>query len=340
MLFDAGNLIQKMARVLTVTAVTLLPIHAMAAAPDKPGQGKSVTPIFPPIAEERFRGEIAMAGLRELGYTVKDPKETEYPTMMVALSQGDADFTVHLWEKLHDKFYQRAGGDGAMMKVGNVIPGVVQGYLIDKKTADKYGVKSLGDLKDPKIAKLFDANGDGKADLTGCNPGWGCELVTEHHLKAYGLERTVTHNRGSYFALMADTITRYKQGQPILYVTWMPQWISGVLVPGKDVVWLEVPRTDLPGGDNSVNTIVDGKNLGFALDTVKAVLNKDFAKKNPAAREFLAHVQISADDESAQNLRMQNGEKSAEDVRRHAAEWVKQHRAQFDEWLAQARAAK
>ncbi|AYH43920.1 glycine betaine/L-proline ABC transporter substrate-binding protein ProX [Azoarcus sp. DN11] len=340
MLFDAGNLIQKLARALTVAAVTLLPLHAMAATPDKPGQGKSVTPIFPPIAEERFRGEVAMIGLRELGYTVKDPKETEYPTMMVALSQGDADFTVHLWEKLHDKFYQKVGGDSTLVKVGNVIPGVVQGYLIDKKTADAYGIKSLADLKDPKIAKLFDTNGDGKADLTGCNPGWGCELVIDHHLKAYGLERTVSHNRGSYFALMADTITRYKQGQPILYFTWAPQWISGVLVPGKDVVWLEVPRTDLPGGDNSVNTMVDGKNLGFAVDTIKAVLNKDFARKNPPAREFLAHVQISAADESAQNLKMLNGEKTADDVRRHAADWVKQHRAQFDEWLALARAAK
>jgi glycine betaine/proline transport system substrate-binding protein len=328
-----------MMRAVAVTAMALMPIHALAASPAMPGEGKSVIPIFPPIAEERFRGEVAMAGLRELGYSVKEPKETEYPTMMVALSQGDADFTVHLWEKLHDKFYQKVGGDDTLVKVGNVIPGVVQGYLIDKKTADEHGINSLADLKDPKFARLFDFNGDGKADLTGCNPGWGCELVIDHHLKAYGLERTVSHNRGSYFALMADTITRYKQGQPILYYTWAPQWISGVLVPGKDVVWLEVPRTDLPGGDNSVDTMYEGKNLGFALDTVKAVINKDFAKKNPAAREFLARVQISADDESAQNLKIQNGEKTADDIRRHAADWVKLHRAQFDEWLNQARAA-
>lgn len=339
MFFDAHNLIQRMICAVAVTAGTLLPIHGMAASPEHPGQGKTVTPIFSSIAEERFRGEIALLGLRELGYTVKEPKETEFPTMMVALSQDDADFTVHMWDKLHDKFYQKAGGDSTLVKVGNVIPGVRQGYLIDKKTADAYHIKSLADLKDPKIAKLFDSNGDGKADLTGCNPGWGCELVIDHHLKAYGLERTVSHNRGSYFALMADTIARYKQGQPILYYTWVPQWISSVLVPGKDVVWLEVPYTDLPGGDNSVNTKFDGKNLGFAVDTVKAVLNKDFAKKNPAAREFLSLMTISVDDESTQNLKMQQGEKSAQDVRRHAAEWVTQHRVQFNEWMKRARAA-
>ena len=44
-----------------------------------------------------------------------------------------------------------------------------QGYLIDKKTADQYKITNIGQFKDPKIAKLFDADGDGKADLTGCN---------------------------------------------------------------------------------------------------------------------------------------------------------------------------
>jgi glycine betaine/proline transport system substrate-binding protein len=322
-----------------VASLSLLPMQSQAASAEKPGEGVSVTPIFPTIAEERFRGEVAIVGLRELGYEVKAPKETEYATMMVALAYGDADFSVHLWDQLHATFYQKAGGDDTMVKAGVVIPGVLQGYLIDKKTAEAHNIKYLTDLKKPEIAKLFDADGDGKADLTGCNPGWGCELVIDHHLKAYDLEKTVTHNRGSYFALMADTIARYQQGESILYYTWVPQWIAGVLVEGKDVVWLEVPHTDLPDGKNDVNTSFNGKNLGFAVDTVKAVLNKEFAEKNPAALKFLSQVQISTDDESAQNLKMQKGENKNADIDRHAAEWVAAHREQFDTWLTASRAA-
>lgn len=324
---------------LAALAVTMVPVMGFAADAQPPGKGVSVTPIFPAIAEERFRGEIAMAGLTALGYNVQQPKETEYPAMMLALSYGDADFTVHLWEQLHATFYEKTGGDDAMVKVGDIMPGVLQGYMIDKKTADAYHITSIADLQKPEIAKLFDSNGDGKADLTGCNPGWGCELTIEHHMKAYNLEKTVTNNRGSYFALMADTITRYKEGKPILYYTWVPQWISGVLVEGKDVVWLTVPRTDLPGGKNDVNTTFDGKNLGFSVDTVKAVLNKDFAKKNPAAVKFLSEMQITTGDESAQNLKMHNGESSTADIKRHAAEWIAAHQQQFDGWLADARAA-
>ncbi|ANG61689.1 glycine betaine ABC transporter substrate-binding protein [Marinobacterium aestuarii] len=308
-------------------------------ASELPGKGESVTPIFPSIAEERFRGEVAIAGLKELGYDVKEPKETEYATMMMALSYGDADFSVHLWDKLHDTFYQKAGGDETMIKTGSIIPGVLQGYLIDKKTAEQYDIKSIADLKKPDIAKLFDSNDDGKADLTGCNPGWGCELIIDHHMQAYGLEDTVTHNRGSYFALMADTIARYREGKPVLYFTWVPQWIAGVLVEGEDVVWLEVPYTDLPDGKNDINTSYEGKNLGFAVDQVMAVMGREFAEAHPAARSFLSQVQISTADESAQNLKMQDGEKSVEDIKRHAQEWIAAHRDQFDSWLTQARTA-
>lgn len=317
-------------------AAAALCAHASA---DKPGDGVKVTPIFPAIAEERFRGEVAMEGLRELGYKVQEPKETEYGVMMMALASGDADFTVHLWDKLHDKFYQQAGGDDVMVKAGDIMPGVLQGYLIDKKTAEAHNIKYITDLKKPEIAKLFDTDGDGKADLTGCNPGWGCELVIDHHMKAYGLDKTVKVNQGSYFALMADTITRYKEGKPILYFTWVPQWIATVLIEDKDVVWLEVPKTDLPDGNNSVDTMYKGKNLGFAVDKIVAVVNKEFAEENPAALKFLSVVQISTADESAQNLRMQQGEKKPADITRHAKEWVAAHRQQFNAWLQTARAA-
>ena len=317
----------------------LMASAAHAANPDKPGEGVEVTPIFPTIAEERFRGEIAIAGLEALGYEVKQPKETDYPALFLALAYGDADFTVHMWEQLHAGFYAKAGGDEVMVKVGSVMPGVLQGFMIDKKTAEAHKIKDVSDLKKPEIAKLFDSNGDGKADLTGCNPGWGCELIIEHQLKAYGLNDTVTNNRGSYFALMADTISRYQQGQPILYYTWVPQWISGVLVEGKDVVWLPVPYTSLPDGKNDVNTTFEGKNLGAPIDTVKAVLNKEFAEKNPAALKFLSEVQISTLDESTQNLKMQNGEKSPADIKRQAQEWIKAHQSEWDGWLKNARAA-
>lgn len=154
---------------LALATAALAPLHALAET--RPGEGVSVTPIFPSVAEEHFRGQIAIMGLEALGYAVEAPRETEYAGILLGLAYGEGDFTVHVWDKLHDDFYQQVGGDEALVKAGEIIPGVLQGYLIDRATAETHGITSLEDLRDPEVAALFDADGDGRADLTGCNPG-------------------------------------------------------------------------------------------------------------------------------------------------------------------------
>lgn len=311
-----------------------------ASAADMPGKGVEVQPLKSSIAEETFQTELVMQGLRDLGYDVAEIKEIEYAAGHVALGNGDATFMADHWDPLHIDFFEKAGGDAKLYRKGVFSPGALQGYLIDKKTADKYGIKSIDQFKDPKIAKLFDTDGDGKADLAGCNPGWGCEKVIEHHLDAYGLRNSITHNQGSYAAIIADTITRQKQGEPVFYYTWTPYWVSGVLVPGKDVVWLQVPFSSLPGERKDVNTALpDGSDYGFQANSQRIIANRDFAEANPAAAKLFEVMKLSANDISAQNLRMRDGENKPADIARHVASWIKANRSTYDGWLDAARSA-
>ncbi|PLX63344.1 MAG: proline/glycine betaine ABC transporter substrate-binding protein ProX [Sedimenticola selenatireducens] len=322
------------------TAAAVLCLGGTTLAADLPGKGVEVQPLKSSIAEETFQTLVVMKALEALGYEVKPIKEIEYAAGHIAIANGDATFLADHWDPLHVDFYNKAGGDEKLYREGVYSGGALQGYLIDKKTADKYGIKNVAQLKDPKIAKLFDSNGDGKADLAGCNPGWGCEKVIEHHLDAYGLRDTVVHNQGSYGAIIADTIARYKQGDSIFYYTWTPYWVSGVLVPGKDVVWLQVPFSSLPGARENVDTsLPDGSNYGFQANTQRIIANRAWAEANPAAAKLFSIMQLSNNDISAQNLRMRDGEKSAADVERHADAWIKGHQATFDGWIAEAKKA-
>ncbi|WP_335342943.1 glycine betaine/L-proline ABC transporter substrate-binding protein ProX [Sedimenticola selenatireducens] len=332
------NKLKRMLQLTTAAAVLCLGGTTLAA--DLPGKGVEVQPLKSSIAEETFQTLVVMKALEALGYEVKPIKEIEYAAGHIAIANGDATFLADHWDPLHVDFYNKAGGDEKLYREGVYSGGALQGYLIDKKTADKYGIKNVAQLKDPKIAKLFDSNGDGKADLAGCNPGWGCEKVIEHHLDAYGLRDTVVHNQGSYGAIIADTIARYKQGDSIFYYTWTPYWVSGVLVPGKDVVWLQVPFSSLPGARENVDTsLPDGSNYGFQANTQRIIANRAWAEANPAAAKLFSIMQLSNNDISAQNLRMRDGEKSAADVERHADAWIKGHQATFDGWIAEAKKA-
>lgn len=331
-----GKLLGAVAFVLGLTALS----PSAHAADALPGKGVKVQPIQSSIAEERFQTQLVVRGLQKLGYDVQPIKEIEYATGFVAIANGDATFLAVDWVPLHNDFYKNAGGDAKFYRQGTYVNNSAQGYLIDKKTADKYHITNIEQLKDPKIAKLFDTNGDGKADLTGCNPGWGCELTIEHQLDAYKLRQTVTHNQGNYSALMADTITRYKEGKPVLYYTWTPYWVSGVLRPGKDVVWLEVPFSSLPGDQAKIDTkLPNGKNYGFPVNTQHIVANKAFAEKNPAAAKLFAIMQLPIADINAENNMMRDGQGSSSDIDRHADSWIKAHQKTFDSWIEQAKAA-
>jgi glycine betaine/proline transport system substrate-binding protein len=308
-----------------------------ASAETLPGAGKSVQPISTGRADQNFQFFVVQIGLERLGYTIKPNLEAQYPPMHLAVGQGDGDYTAVHWDPLHESYYQNAGGDETLVRLGSMVEGAVQGYLIDKKTAEEYGISNLGQLTDPELAKVFDSDGDGKANLTGCNPGWGCELVIEHHLDAYELRDRVAHNQGEYFALMADTITRFREGSPILFYTWTPLWVTAVLKPGEDVVWLEVPFSSLPEVGREADTqLPDGRNLGFGVNTIRVLANREFIGENPAAERFFELAKVPIEDVNAVILRVHEGENSLSDARRHAEEWIDNHQAEFDGWVEEA----
>lgn len=322
------------AAVLTTFAAT----HVSAA--DLPGKDITVKPLQSTIAEETFQTLIVSRALEKLGYSVEKPGEVDYNVAYTTIAAGDATFVATNWQPLHDDMYKAAGGDSKFYREGTYVGGAAQGYLIDKKTAEKYHITNIEQLKDPKIAKLFDSNGDGKADMTGCTPGWGCEAVINHQNSAFGLADTVTANMGNYSAMVADTLARFKQGKPILYYTWTPYWLSDVLKPGRDVVWLQVPFSSLPGEQSKVDTkLANGANYGFPVNTMHIVANRAWAEKNPAAAKLFAEMKLPIKDINAENAAMRAGQASEADINHHVDGWIKGHQAEFDKWINDALAA-
>ncbi len=328
--------IKSLKSAIAVIAISVMSVSAFAAS--KPGKGVTVRPVMAPNAGEIFQHRILFQALKDLGYKVARPEEVEYQTIHLALGTGDADFTAVHWNSLHHAFFEESGGDAKLEKIGTYIEGALQGYLINKSAYDS-GIKNLGDLKDPKNAKRFDSDGDGKADLAGCAPGWGCERVIEHHLTEFGLRDTINHNQGAYDAIMADSIAKIKSGKDTLYYTWTPYWVSGVLVPGKNVEWLAVPYSSLPDG-GSGETNFKGKELGFALDNIIVVATDKFLNANPAAKKLFEVAKLDINDVSAQNKKIADGEDSSKEIDRHVAQWIKANKKEYNSWLKAARAAK
>ncbi|MEI9426036.1 glycine betaine/L-proline ABC transporter substrate-binding protein ProX, partial [Mesorhizobium sp. Cs1299R1N1] len=258
--------------------------------------GEQVIPAWSGVSEELMQTYIVDEGLRQLGYDVAEPVQLNIEVAYVALGKGDATIYAAYAKPIHDHFVKENGGSDVITTFATLTPHNLQGYLIDKKAAESTGIKYLEDLKDPEKAKLFDIDGDGKADIYGCDPGWGCERIIEHHLDAYGLRGTVDEKQGGYFAIIPDAVQRIKEGKPTIYYTWTPFWLSSILVPGRDVVWLNVKKTDLPDGQNASTEIPGVGNVGFPMIDLGIAASTKFVNENPSAKKFFELASIPLDD--------------------------------------------
>jgi glycine betaine/proline transport system substrate-binding protein len=319
-------------------AMTASAITSDVAA-QEPGEGKSINMARATWDTGWFQAAIYKQMFEKLGYDVSQVRTLDNPPFYQAVGQGDMDLWVNGWFPLHNT-YRENFEDGASI-VGYVAEGgALQGYLVDKKSAEQYGITNLMDFTKPEIKEAFDSNGDGKADLVACPPGWGCEEKITNDLEELDLGDHINPIKAGYSASMADALGRYKQGDPILFYTWTPNWTVGLLAPGKDVVWIEMPNATESTTVADVEGCVDNPcELGWQANDIRPVANNEFLDNNPAVKAVLEEARIPLDDIFAQNAKMNEGEDSQEDIDRHAAEWIENNSDLVNGWLEAARQA-
>lgn len=336
-------------RIGTTLIAGALVLSGLAFAQERPGEGVTVTPAVATWESARPVEAIFSVLLSELGYDVRRPTSLANPIFYQALTQGDIDYWPNGWFPLHNAQLPANFDDHASI-VGTIVErGAIQGYLVSKWAAEEYGITSLEAFKRPEVRAAFDRTGDGRADLVACPAGWACETVIDHHLDVYDLREHINDQRANYNAAFADALAAHNAGQPILFYGWIPNFTNYILVPGEDVVWINVPEI-VPSavqegfGDAMVIAGVDGAVsdpllTGFVANDIRAVANDDFLARNPAAARLLEVFEMSVDDIGRLTLRIEGGESSAQAVRAMALEWIEENRETVDGWLAEARAA-
>jgi len=290
-----------------------------------------------------FQDEVINLGLQQLGYTVDAPKTLQNPIFYKSVAAGDVDFWANGWFPLHNQ-YKDSFSQGASIVGTLASNGALQGYLVDKAGAEKYNITNLSDFSKPDVIKAYDRNGDGKADLVGCPPGWGCNKVIDYQIPKWGLDKYINTIQATYSASMADAIAAFKNGQHILFYTWTPNWTVNQLQPGKDVVWINVPSAASPNGTTKAE--MTAKNLkgcvttdcvmGFAANDIDVVANNKFTQNNPAAAQFLKEVKIPLTDIYAQNAQMHAGQDSEADIQQQAQAWINAHQTEWNQWIQHA----
>lgn len=319
------------------------------AQPEQPGEGVTVQPAVANWQSARPIAEIFANLLGELGYDVQEPRTLANAIFYASLVQGDVDYWAHSWlpnqrAQLPENFDDNASFAGTIVERG-----ALQGYLVDMHSANEFGITSLADFERPEVREAFDSDGNGLAELVGCESGWACAETVQHHLETYGLDDDIEVLDASYNAMFADVLAQYRNDEPVLYYTWTPNFSVYELQPGEDVVWINVPEIvptesqqgleDFMTASGVTGAVSDPLRFGFVANDIRVAANAAFLADNPAAEALFGAIEIPLEDVSEMTVQIRDGADTAEAVDGIAREWIQENRDAVDGWLATARSA-
>lgn len=315
---------------------------AVATADEQPGAGVTVQPAVATWTSAVPVSWVFVELLGELGYNVQNPISLSNPVAYLAISEGDAHYWPNGWFPLHNPQLPANFHDVATL-FDPLCPACgIQGYLVDKGSIEQYGITGIEDFKRDEVRAAFDATGDGKADLFGCPPGWGCHEGINAMLDKFELHDYLNHVDAGYAANFAEALSRIEAGQPALYYTWGPSaWLLS-LVPGEDVMWINAPgivEDDAERAEGVAGAVTDPIDMGYVAADIQVAANNDFLEQNPAAAELFRQVSIPLVWISEVDEQMDAKDLSDAMVRPLVQEWIEANRETVDPWLEAARAA-
>ena len=316
-----------------------------------PGEGVSVTMARGNWIETNFQNYVVQLLLEELGYDVSEPEEITPATFYPAVAQGDYDLWASSWPLNHTPLLDGESPDGGTFgdKAGYVgtmmASGALQGLLVDVPSVEQFGFATLEELLDnPDAVAHFDTDGDGKADINGCDDGWGCQKVINDTIAQNGWDDRISQVSATHSALFAESQASFAGGGPVLQYVWTPTAFVGKLVPGRDVLWLAIEPGNTLEGQNGVSAVGDACTNDpcttmFTPSDIVVTANFEFLEANPAAESLLASFELDPLAVAVQAVAIDAGANSNDEIKAAATDWIADNRDVIDPWIEAALAA-
>ena len=305
-------------------------------------------------------GELSWDGSRAITHVLKTVIEqrlnhstkivrAEAAVIFAAMDKGDGSIDVFtdLWMPNQSEKWAKYIDERKTVSVNAAPYTGLQGLFIPGYIQDKYNVKSVQDLANPKIAKLFDGDGDGKGDYWPGAAGWGSTNVEQVKAKSYGYAKYFKPFVVSDAALKAKLKTDYRRKRGILFYYWTPEWIHAAY---------DLRRLEEPAFDGYAMASKKGDPLykaGGCWSMLQPKENEDWLEKSrvtcawPDAKVYIAFSkslqqrapkvaqflqQVAFDPATVNQWILQIGQEKQEPAE-VAKKWVAANGATVDTWL-------
>jgi glycine betaine/proline transport system substrate-binding protein len=273
---------------------------------------------------------LKLAIKKEFGLDA-DVREMGTLIAFAGLNTGEVDIHPEVWlpnlDNLVDKYVKKAG-TVALSPVG--VP-AWQGICANRMAADKYGIKDIADLSDPKKTAALDTDGDGKGEMWIGAQTWSSTPIEQVRANSYGYARDLTLLEAPEDVGMAAVDVAEATGRPIVFACYAPHYVFQL----HDIVRLKEPAHDpakwkiiLPSEDP---LWFSKSSAPVAWDTARYYIAyaASLKKTHPDLAAFLDRVEMKPEDSTAMSYAIQVERKDPYKV---AEEWVAKNGNRVDGW--------
>lgn len=211
-----------------------------------------------------------------------------------------------------------------------------QGMCVTKQTSEEYNIKSIQDLTSPKVAGIFDTDGNGLGEVWIGATAWSSTNIERIRAKSYGYAKTMELLEAEEDVGMASIDVAAAIGKPQVFFCYQPHHVFEL----HDIVMLDEPATD-PRKWNIVDAAKDPKWLekshaavAYPQSFLHVTYSTKLKDKFPKVAAFLGAISLDVDTISAMTYALVVERR---DPAEFSKQWVEENTKRVDKWAALAK---
>lgn len=222
------------------------------------------------------------------------PVEYQYgsaASLFLAVKEGDVDALMETWSPNRRDLLKEHYSNGWAVDLGNAFPNSPQAWYVptyviegDKERGIEPMAPDLETVKDlAKYKDLFkDPTNPSRGRFYSCPSSNMCFETNGKKLEAYGLVDDYNNfDPGSWSAQNAEILSAVKKGEPVLFYSWEPTWLMGLI----DATRLKEPNYTPEKWENH--------SCAYPPAKVHIEVTPSIFKEFPEIASLLANYQVS-----------------------------------------------
>ncbi len=279
-------------------------------------------------------------------------REAAADTVYIALAGGELDIFTDVWYPNHEDYFDefvphqvKIAGDLADPTMG-IYTSADQGWLVPKWTRDKYNIDSLDNIAalepEDELFDALDRDNDGLIDLIGGESGWAVGKINDEKIDYYNenydldMRQLVANLPGSHDEMLATIVkSKLDAQEDVLFYLWTPhlfaEYADALCDEDGQILWL----TD-PWGFFSEPEATDYY-TGFPGATIYIAYRTGLDDEHPDVVKLLERISMTIADLNAYcywESVVKDGEATVKEKSEYARQWIEDHRAEVNSWLA------